>query len=472
MKIRSMRRRLLIVLGSFIAVAWLSALLLLLNQTRYSRSNIWDNQLRAVATKIMYSIPDATELRAADADHGASNKSLEKDMSMTFQVWVDRQHLVVRAMDSPPTPLAPDFIDGPSTRMVGTDLMRVYSVSDRGGRVIVQVAEPEATLLEDVRGTMLTTLLAGTLLLAVLGWLIDGAVRRSLKPLNTIGAALRARSKFDLTPLAPTDVPAELLPLVESFNHLLGQLDQAVAAERRFIDDAAHELRTPLAALLAQAEVAMGATTMPEKDAALARLRLVAERNARLSEQLLDLARLDAGANGAHKELAQLPDLILHVAREFDVSAGCHQRVLILDTVDCEIECDIDEIGILLRNLVDNALRHARERVQIRCGPWTDDGDAVMLEVADDGAGVPLEERELIFKRFYRASGVGGRGSGIGLSLVAGIARLHGARVETCDGINGVGFGVRIIFAAPTTPAQASVVLAHAGVPARLSVAS
>jgi signal transduction histidine kinase len=222
-----------------------------------------------------------------------------------------------------------------------------------------------------------------------------------------------------------------------------------VQGERRFIGDAAHELRTPLSALHAQTEVALRATTVAEKDAALGKLLAVVERSTRLSEQLLDKARLDAGVHAPIREWYDLDDIVVHVASEFDVTAQKLGRNIRLDTEPCQIQCDVDEIGILLRNLVDNALRYtgAGGQIQIKCGhQLVGNQRKPFLQVSDDGPGVPEEEQTAIFDRFHRVPGSGARGSGIGLSLVAKIALLHDAAIETCDGIGAPGFCVRIVF--------------------------
>jgi signal transduction histidine kinase len=182
----------------------------------------------------------------------------------------------------------------------------------------------------------------------------------------------------------------------------------------------------------------------------------VAERSTRLSDQLLDLARMDAGVHAPQKSAADLSELITHVSQEFDMQAQQQRRSIILALTPCPIECDVDEIGILLRNLLDNALRYTPEggRVKISCGYHEEAGRRrVCLEVADDGPGVPEAEQQAIFRRFHRIAGNGGRGSGIGLSLVAGIAQLHEAVIQTGAGLDGKGFSVRILFPVPAAGA-------------------
>ncbi|WP_422651033.1 sensor histidine kinase [Cupriavidus sp. H18C1] len=196
-------------------------------------------------------------------------------------------------------------------------------------------------------------------------------------------------------------------------------------------------------------EIALRAPSGKDKDTALEKLLATAKRTTRLAEQLLDLARLNACGHAPH-EPADLGNLVQHVASEFEVQAELQARRLSVETGGGRIACNIDEIGILLRNLVDNALRYTSPggRIRIACGTANADaGEAVYLEVADDGPGVPQDERQAIFRRFHRASGNRVRGSGIGLSLVATIAQSHGATIETDHGLDGRGFRVRVVFA-------------------------
>ncbi|MDB5850071.1 MAG: hypothetical protein JWP29_3823 [Rhodoferax sp.] len=471
---KSLQGRLMVVLVATITLCWAGAITVLVVFTQDNQVSIWDSKLQAIGTKILMSIPSSGELRSVGPRLQLREDTLRRnndpafndemrDEHLTFQVWSRRTDLAVRAPGAPATALQPSFEEGFSTQTVEDQRWRVYSISDSTGRITVQVANLHGVIDAELRHKAFTALGITTTLLVLVGLLMALAVRKSLAPVAAVEEALRKRSSLDLTPLPATALPTELRPLVESFNHLLGQLSDAVEGERRFIGDAAHELRTPLSALSAQAQVALRATTLADKDIALHKLQAVAERSTRLSEQLLDLARLNAGAHSprhsAVQPLADLDALVRHVASEFDVVAEQRQRHIELAAAPCRIACDIDEIGILLRNLVDNALRYTREGGTVRIGCGTREGQhpQVFLEVADDGPGVPLAEHEAIFKRFHRLAGSGGRGSGIGLSLVAGIAQLHGAGIETCEGLQGRGFCVRIVFPVPVpVPVQAS----------------
>ena len=449
----SLKGRVLAVLGLAITLCWAVALSVLLVYTLRGQGSHWDSKLQAIGTKILMAIPSGAKLKPSFS-HGLQlrDENIPRDVNLTFQVWTNRKELIVRAPDSPRVPLLPSFKDGFTSAAVNGERWRIFSVSDSTGEVSVQVAVRHSVIDQEIRHKIFAMMGLTTLLLTVAGLLMWFAVGKSLRPLTALEATVRSRRKFDLTPLPVAQLPTEIRPLVESFNHLLDQLDQAMQGERRFIGDAAHELRTPLSALQAQAQVALRAATLADKDAALVKLLAVGDRSTRLSDQLLDLARMDAGVNAPQKSLADLSELILYVSQEFDMQAQQQRRAIILALTPCPIECDVDEIGILLRNLLDNALRYTPEggRVRISCGYRQAAGrDRVCLEVADDGPGVPEAEHQAIFRRFHRVAGNGGRGSGIGLSLVAGIAQLHEAAIETGTGLDGKGFSVRILFPLP-----------------------
>ena len=440
----------MLALGVSITAAWAIALTVMFMYTANSQSSIWDNKLQSIAIKVLLSIPGGREINV-EGRPGLQLRDnvVRDDERLAFQVWAGKNRLVVSTPGAPAAALRRDFAEGFTDAMIEGSRWRVFSISDRSGRVYVQTGYPRSIINQSFHTEALIALGLATLLLVLVGLLMWAAVRKSLQPIVAIEKTLRKRKTFDLAPLPAAALPTEVRPLVESFNQLMVQLDQAVQGERRFIGDAAHELRTPLSALNAQAEVALGASTLEAKNTALVKLLAVVARSTRLSEQLLDIARLDAGVHAPQRDWYDLDEIVVHVASEFDVAAQHSGRTMRLLTEPCRMRCDADEIGILLRNLVDNALRYtsAGGEIRITCSHRvTSAGRRPFLEVSDDGPGVPEDQKEAIFERFHRVPGSGTRGSGIGLSLVAGIARLHGANIETCDGFGDPGFCVRIVF--------------------------
>jgi signal transduction histidine kinase len=469
-RFKSLQCRMLLVMAAAFVLCWVGALGAVIAYMAHSQSSIWDDKLQAIATRIMLVLPGDNHvgpLKDPPASQGQTRGSADQTRreirnqqfedsenlnALNLQIWKHPGRLITRTPGAPATPLQPSFVDGFSNITIDGEYWRVFSLSDMTNTVFVQTSIQHSVILTEMREEILHALAVATLFLVIVGGLMACAVAKSLDPIKDLEVAVRTRRAFDLTPLPAVPLPTELQPLVRSFNHLLGRVNQAIEGERRFIGDAAHELRTPLSALQAHGQIALRATTLEAKDAALVKLLAVAQRSTRLSDQLLDLARLDAGTHAPHQSPADLSELVAYVSHEFDIHAQQQGKSISLAPEPCQIACNVDEIGILLRNLVDNALRYtgAGGRVRIACGYGASSTrQHVFLEVADDGPGVPAAEHAHIFERFHRVPGSGGRGSGIGLSLVAGIAQLHGATIETGAGLDGRGFGVRVLFPVP-----------------------
>ncbi len=428
-------------------------------QLTRERTGFWDTSLQEIGSQILESMPDNLALLAQTAQ--APRPSARRDdQKMSFQIWAGGRN-VVHSPAAPVTAMKPDFVDGFATRRINGETWRVYSVADSKRGIIVQVGRTQDMMAEEFSGWVRVGLIAAAqvfVLFGLVAWLVIG---RSLRPVTALREKLLKRQPLDLTPLPLGPIPAELQPLVEAFNRQLGRVDEALQHERRFIADAAHELRTPLAVLTAHADLALRATTIEEKNAALQRLSAGVQRSARLSEQLLDLARLDTAADGAERGPVDLSELLVLLVRDFETLARARRQKIALIAEPAIVTGDIDQLGILLRNLLDNAVRYAGEggTISVSCGPAPSDGEpGIVLQVADDGPGVPHADRERIFDRFYRApngngagNGHGDRGSGIGLSLVARAARSHGARIEVGDGLGGRGLSVTVYFPSART---------------------
>ncbi len=255
------------------------------------------------------------------------------------------------------------------------------------------------------------------------------SVRRGLKPLDDLTTEVLHRSPENLAPLAGRTAPREARPLVAAINRLLFRLNGSLENERRFTADAAHELRTPIAAARVQTQVALLTPDADKRNHALAQTLAGLDRATRLVEQMLRLARLDP--------LAALPD-----PTPLDLSELT--RNVIASTLDsskkCAIEVDIDDrtivvegvadlLQVALRNLIDNAVRYSPEGSRIAVALRTENGRPV-ISVADNGPGVSEAELPRLVERFYRSAEVVAEGSGLGLTIVHRIAELHGARLE------------------------------------------
>jgi signal transduction histidine kinase len=448
---RSLRVRLLAALLGVVLLVSTGWLLCIAWFTLRANTSQADSVLRTSADTILFYLPGQMERPRAEASEAAGDSKLPllTGNLIASQVWLDRR-IVSRTPDAPVTPMKTSFADGFSNVRVGRQHLRVYAASSADGRLQVQVARSLAEWEDDIWRAVEFGLanIAGLLLL--LGGAVWCVSHWSFRSVAAVDEALQQRRALDFSALPIKDLPDEIRPLVVSFNHLLDRLHRAVESERRFISDAAHELRTPLAVLSAQAHVALHAIRIDEKDDALRQLAAGVNRCSRLAGQLLELARLDAAAGIESYAGLELAKLVEIVVRDFEGPARQKNQQLTVCAEPCTIRGNLDEVGILLRNLVDNAVRFTRPggRIAVTCERVVVDGVAcAILSVSDDGPGVPQCERANIFERFYRVAGTGQSGSGIGLSLVMRIAQLHEAQIKVSDGLNGRGLCVAVHFA-------------------------
>jgi len=456
MKTRSLRWRLTWVSVKCVLVAWLVWLGCQAWQLSRAHYGFWDESQREVAAQILESMPDG--LQSLPRRDRPALPAGHRDHKMSWQVWAGGRN-VVYSVAAPDVPLKPDFRDGFARRTIAGQVWHVYSLSDPRRGLTVQVGRSKEMIANEIARWVGLSLLAAGLIFVLFVLTVWVVIGRSLRPVAALRDALRARPPLDLTPLQAPGLPTEFSPLVDAFNDQLTRVDTAVQNERRFIADAAHELRTPLAVLSAHADLARRAATEEERDTALRRLSAGVARATRLSEQLLDLARLDAQTLAPAFVPLDLAPLLVLVVRDFETLARERRQRICLRTEDGHVLGDVDLLGILIRNLVDNAVRYAGEggRIEVICRRDVRDGiGGIALCVADDGPGVAPEERERIFHRFYRANGAGNAGtngsrnsgSGIGLSLVARIARTHHARIHVEDGLDGRGLAITVFFPA------------------------
>ncbi len=322
---------------------------------------------------------------------------------------------------------------------------RVYTATM--GLQTIQVGQAIALrreLATDVALRILIPILAALPLFGVLIWLLVG---HGLAPVARLARTIASRSAASLAPLPADRLPEEVAPLVASLNGLLARLEQSFGLQRRFAADAAHELRTPLTALGLQIQLLERAKTDAERASAVARLREGVKRATRLVEQLLVMARLEPDAADRPVERVELGALANSVAG--DLAALAEVRGVALE-VDAEENIATlgteDALRILVSNLVDNAIRYTPSGGTIVMRVSRAAGDAI-LEVADDGPGIPEAERARVFGRFYRVAGTEQPGSGLGLAIVRQVADLHRARLELGTGLGGAGLAVRVRFA-------------------------
>ena len=285
------------------------------------------------------------------------------------------------------------------------------------------------------------------ILIIVGGIALWWGLRGGLRVVDTIASAIRARDPSDSHSVAfPEAAPSEIEPLITALNDLIARVDKARQAQQRFVANAAHQLRTPIATLQVQAERAMLEEDPEQRARALAHLNGTVRRVGHLLHQILTLARLEPEALG-RATLAQCDlnaiardaierHLDMALAREIDIGLSAPDRPV-------EVSADRTLVAEMLANLIDNAIQYGHAGGHITLGV-TDMPPCLYVE--DDGPGIPADERELVWDRFYRVRGTGGIGCGLGLAIVREIADLHAATVDIGSAVDGVGTRVSIRF--------------------------
>jgi two-component system OmpR family sensor kinase len=342
-------------------------------------------------------------------------------------------------------PVPPTLSDGLHTLPLRETTYRVLiQTLPAGGRVVVA---QETTVRDEIaRDSAMRTVLPLLIMAPLLLLLVTHLVRTMLRPVTRLATAIDARSEQDLTPLQHDDLPREIRPFAAAINRLLARVAQSIEAQRRFVADASHELRSPMAALSLQAEM-MGNVTMPD-DARqrLSKLRLGIERGRKLLDQLLSLARsqsaqvVPASAVSVQRVFRRVLEDLMPLAEAKEIDLG------VAPGVDAEITADETDLVALVKNLVDNSIRYTPPGGRIDLSV-AESPSLVIVEVEDSGIGIPQHERERVLDPFYRVAGSEQSGSGLGLSIVKAIAeRLHG-RVELSNATQFAhGLKVRIVF--------------------------
>lgn len=439
-------------LSVFLLVAALLAAgitgLLAYRNTLKENEQLFDYQLRQTAL----SLRDqgvAPNLPPPGADEDAP--------AVVVQIWT--MNGTTLYLSHPGTALPDRAVLGFSDVDDGARRWRVYSMVARNR--IIQVAQP-LELRRDLAAAAalrsLRPLLIFAPLMALLIWLL---VDRALRPVQRLAQEVRQRDAGSLAPLAEHGLPSEVQPVAHAINALLARLKLAFDSQRAFVADAAHELRSPLTALRLQLQLLTRAPDAESRRDAAARLEQGVERATRLIEQLLTAARTGPGENVQQMQAVDLGELARQAVADVWPQAEARRTAIALDAPDAPgapdkaiVTGDADALRILLRNLLDNAIRYTPEggRVDVSVARQQ---EALLLAVDDSGPGIPPDERERAFQRFYRGQREAGDGigSGLGLAIVAGIAARHGAAVALLDSALG---GLRVELRFPLQPSRES----------------
>lgn len=435
-------RLLLLVLGASLAV-WLATAAFTWRDARHELDELLDGHLAQAAA-----------LLVAQQAHGEDDERVDAPSlhryapRVVFQVFHEGR-LALRSANAPAQPMIDSgngAVQGFHSIVLDGERWRVFATRGAEHDVQVFVGEREAA-----RGAILQAVLRSTassigvalpLLALAGGW----AVRRGVQPLRGLGQALAARRAEDLQPLHVDRAPTEMQPMLAALNALFERIAGLIERERRFTGDAAHELRTPIAAIRAQAQVALAAGGDAERRHALEATLAGCDRATRLVEQLLTLSRLEAGGGAVHGPV-DLGPLLRRVVAELAPASLHRQQRLELDAATGSVVAgDETLLAVLARNLVDNAIRYspAGARIAVRVAQ---EADGVVLAVEDSGPGLAPQDLARLGQRFFRVGGTEAAGSGLGWSIVQRIAAAHGARLQAQASQRLGGLLARVVFA-------------------------
>lgn len=419
----SLRTRLLVfVLLAILATALLQAALAW-RAARAEADALFDYQMRQTAQTLRAGLPEGLATGVLPVPPS------QQDFDFVLQIWSVDGSLLLRSADRPELPAR--AVLGFADVVAHGTTYRVYSVITGG--LVIQVAQDMVVRQRMAGDLALRTAapvlwLAPALMLAV-GWL----VRRTLAPVARVREQVAARSADDLAPLAGQDLPDEVRPLVQEFNGLLQRLGQAFEVQQRFVADAAHELRSPLAALRLQVQGLRRAGDAETRERALQRLDAGIDRATRLVGQLMELARQQARqAEGAPAAPLDLVALARTVIGEAVADAQVRSQDIGLSGLETALVTGhADALRLLLRNLVENAIKYAPAGGRIEVGVLVGEAPGRrVLVVEDSGPGIPEVERTRVLDRFYRLPDAPSTGSGLGLAIAQSVAQMHGSALR------------------------------------------
>lgn len=436
----SIRRRIVAILIGLFVITWLAAFTATYVAATSRIAVLYDAQLAHDAGALLVLAEQEPAPRGEEPRRIPVNPPQFRKV-LAFAVW-HGERLMLQSYNAPV--VARPVTAGYADATLDGRTWRGYTLMQPQAGLTVWVGEPFALrdrMIDDItRDVLFPMLLALPLLAAAVWW----GVGRGLKPLARVATEVAGRSASNLQPLGVAVVPSEVNVLVDRLNDLLTRLREAFDRERRFTADAAHEIRTPLAGIKTHAQVLLRTANESERRQAAEQVIEGVDRTARLVEQLLTLARLDREALAHEFTPVDAGSLAAEVLEGMRRDAEAKRMTLGLQAEGhAEINGNRVALNMMLRNLVDNAIRYtpAGGRVEVQVGCVD---KQIALRVTDTGPGIPRAERGRIFDRFYRGTNATAFGCGLGLSIARRVAELHSASIAVADGPAGRGLQVTV----------------------------
>jgi signal transduction histidine kinase len=443
----SLRRTLLAIMLALTMSVWTVSAVIVYLDADHESHELFDQSLSETA-HLLLTLADheVVERMAMSPQALAESDNQAASQYLRFQVWNDSGRLLYKNKGASDTPFAPDGKPGFGWTMMNGQQWRTYVAWDNSQHLQIQVGEPASHRKEISGRFAYKLLLFALLILPLMAACIWWAVNRVFRALQESANQVSQRTPSDLQEVSLAGAPSEVHPLLHAINRLFERVSRTLEHEQRFTADAAHELRTPLAAIKTNLQVIQRARNDAERAEFIAGLGISVDRATRLVEQLMTLARLDPQYEPNHA--LQKMDLSALLADRLPaLRAQADKQQLQFDAMLEAAPCLVHQASflILLRNLIDNAMRYTPPggRVHLSCRV---EQQQVCLSIADSGPGIPVDMRTRVFDRFFRLSDAGKSGSGLGLSIVKRIADTHRATVELDAGLDGAGLAVRIGF--------------------------
>ena len=440
---RSLQGQLLTLVLAAVVGVWLATAVLTWFDARQELDELLDSHLAQAAALLV--VQQAHDV--GDDEHGIDAPTLHRYApKVAFQVFHEGG-LALRAANAPSAPMVEvgkHFKTGFKTVQIEGDAWRVFATAGAERDVQVYVGERtslRSSILWAVLHSMLWPMAVALPLLALAVW---WAVYRGVAPIRRLGRTLAGRQALALQPVSLDGAPSEMAPMVTALNGLFERIGTLLESERRFTADAAHELRTPIAAIRMQAQVALGEADDTLRRHALQGTLDGCDRATRLVEQLLTLSRLEADAV-PDMAAVDLSALTRQVVGEVAPKALGKNQTLEFEAIEpCSIPGNETLLAVLVRNLVDNAVRYSPPSAQIKVAVQRESG-FIVLSVEDSGPGLADPERQRLGERFFRVPGSPESGSGLGWSIVRRIAVAHRLELQIADSTELGGLMVRVV---------------------------
>ena len=436
----SIRKRLLYLLLSTLCAAWGIVTWQVYVSTQHEVEELFDANL-AQNARVLLGLIQHEIAQHEDEEHEDEEDEEEIEFEtdlhsghryekkLAFLIRAKDGSILIRSASAPLFPKPHHHSKSYSDYQIKGYWWRVFTLKSKS--LIVQTAERydiRQELISEMMSSMLIVLLMTLPLIAFLIWIIVGS---SFKPLQHIANEIAIRTPEQLHPLKRDKIPLEINVLVKALNQLFTRLARAFENERRFTADAAHELRTPLAGIKTQAQVAQRATDSQQREHALQKILIGVDRATHLVTQLLTLARIDASHRlptsniNLHELISQIITEQMPQALEKSIDLGLENRA-----TSQEIQGNQDALFFMLRNLIDNAIRYTPNSGQVTVSLENQKTTQITVTISDSGPGIPPEQQSAIFERFYRGQHQAIQGSGLGLSIAQKVAQLHQTKIQ------------------------------------------